>query len=178
VIEEIFPKVKSTPLVAERVEQSIGSFPVTVNVSEVEADVAADLARVTVGAVASTETVIDADVDAFPAVSVSVTVMIQSPSTNVVNVQAFEEIVQETLAAPFFEAVSTAVPEKLPATVNVGVLSLVLLSELEEPLSEPFCKSGVDGVGKDVALTTTPVSDGELLELTPLMLCCEVKVYV
>jgi hypothetical protein len=177
-IEEIFPKVKSLPLVVERLEQSIGSFPVTVNVSEVELDVVADLAKVTVGSVASTEIVIEADVDAFPAVSVSVTVTTQSPSTSVVSSQAFEEIVHETLDDPFLVAVRTAVPEKLPATVNVGVLSLVLLSEFEDPLSEPLCKSGVDGVGRVVELITTPISAGESLELTPLTLCFEVKAYV
>lgn len=177
-IEEMFPNVKSTPLVAERLEQSIGSFPETVNVSEVVLDVEEDRARVAMGAVASTETVIDPEVDAFPAVSVSVTVMIQSPSANVANVQAFEEIVHETLVAPLLEAVRTAVPENVPATVNVGVLSLVLLSEFEEPLSEPLCKSGVDGVGNVVELMTTPVSEDESLESTPLMRCFVVKVYV
>lgn len=170
--------MKSTPLVTERFEQSIGSFPVTVNVSEVELDVEEVLARVTVGAVASTEIVSDAEVDAFPAVSVSVTVTIQSPSANVANVQAFEEIVHETLAVPFLEAVSTAVPENVPSTVKVGVLSLVLLSEFDEPESDPLCKSGVDGVGKVVELITTPVSEDESPESTPFMLCFVVKEYV
>jgi hypothetical protein len=95
--------------------------------------------------------------------------MIQSPSTNVVNVQAFEEIVQETLAAPSLEAVSTAVPEKLPATVNVGVLSLVKLSVGELPRSEAIARSGVEGVAMIEALITKPVKAVEATELIPLI---------
>jgi hypothetical protein len=176
VIEEIFPNVKSTPLDAERVEQSIGSFPVTVNVMAVELAVEVDLAKVTVGAVVSTKTVIDAEVAAFPAVSVSVTVMIQSPSINVARVQVFEDTVHDTFVAPLLEAVSTAVPEKTPATENVGVLSSVLLSEFDEPLSELLSKSGVAGVGRVVAFISTFESATDSLDSIPLTLCFEVKV--
>jgi hypothetical protein len=119
-----------------------------------------------------------AEVAVFPAESVSVIVTLQFPSARAAKVQALDEIVQETLVDPSFVAVTIAVPANVPATVIVGVLSLVTLSVGELPRSEAIARSGVEGVGKDVALTTTPVSDGELLELTPLMLCCEVKVYV
>jgi hypothetical protein len=72
-----------------------------------------------------------ADVDVFPAASVSVTETLHTPSLSAVRVQAFEVIVHETLVEPALEAVNTAVPAKLPATLNVGVLSLVRLSEFD-----------------------------------------------
>jgi hypothetical protein len=84
-------------------------------------------------------------------------------------VQALDEIVQETLAAPSLEAVSTAVPEKLPATVNVGVLSLVKLSVGELPRSEAIARSGVEGVAMIEALITKPVKAVEATELIPLI---------
>ena len=53
VIAEIPVRVKSVPAVVESVEQSIASLPVTVKVIVADPLVAADAARVTVGAVAS-----------------------------------------------------------------------------------------------------------------------------
>jgi hypothetical protein len=73
---EVIPvKVKSVPLVVERVEQAIGSLPVTVKVTVPEPLVAAVAARVTVGAVVSIVTDVDCGepvrvVCALPAVSV------------------------------------------------------------------------------------------------------------
>jgi hypothetical protein len=86
------------------------------------------------------------DVVALPAASVSVTEMLQIPSARAASVQAFEVIVHETLVDPAFVAVTTAVPEKVPDTLIVGVLSKVALSEVELPVSEAVSRSGVDGV--------------------------------
>jgi hypothetical protein len=174
----MFVKLKSTPFVEESDEQSIASFPVTVNVTAVVEEVAVERAKVAVGGVASIVTVIDADVEEFPAESVSVTETTQSPSPRVAKVQVLEVTTQETLVEPDFVAVNTAVPAKLPATLNVGVLSLVLLSVAELPKSDAAARSGVAGVGKVVALITTPVRLDEVAEFTPLTLCCEVKLYV
>jgi hypothetical protein len=73
----------------------------------------------------------DAEVDVFPAASVSVTEIPQTPSPSTARVQALALIVHETLVEPAFEAVNIAVPAKVPATLNVGVLSLVRLSEFD-----------------------------------------------
>ena len=112
-----------------------------------------------------------ADVAVFPAASVSVTVMFQMPSLSDARVHAFEVIVHETLVEPSFEAVSTAVPANGPATLNVGVLSLVRLSEFDWPRSEAIAKSGVAGVAIAVALITTLVSADDALDSIPLMFC-------
>jgi hypothetical protein len=56
VIAEIFVKSKSTPLVAEMLEQLIASFPVSVKLIVPDALVAAAAAKVSVGAVPSTVT--------------------------------------------------------------------------------------------------------------------------
>jgi hypothetical protein len=105
------------------------------------------VATVGVGAVASTVIDNSADVDAFPAASVSVTEMLQTPSAKVPSVQVFDEMVQVTLADPALVAVTTVVPEKEPETLILGVLSEVMLSESEAPaLSEVESKSGVEGV--------------------------------
>ena len=59
-IAEIFVNVKSVPLVVDKVAQLICSSPATVKVIDAELDVAAVLANVKVGAVASrTVTVTD-----------------------------------------------------------------------------------------------------------------------
>jgi len=79
-------------------------------------------------------------------------------------VQLFEEIVQETLVEPDFVAVTTAVPEKVPETVIVGVLSDVKLSVDELPRSEAVSRSGVDGVLGAVVSTTIALVSAILLE--------------
>ena len=45
------------------------------------------------------------------------------------------------------------------APVKVGVVSLVLLSALELPVSEPLCKSGVDGASTDVSMMIVNVDE-------------------
>jgi hypothetical protein len=109
-----------------------------------------------------------ADVVALPAESVSVTVNDQTPSSRVPRVHALLEIVQITLVEPAFEAVTTAVPEKEPETLIVGVLSDVMLSEDELPESDDESRSGVDGVATVVLLITNPVKSAEGLDVTPL----------
>ena len=113
-----------------------------------------DVATVGVGAAESI--VIDSAVEvvAFPAASVSVTEILQVPSAKVANVQAFDEIVQVTLVDPAFAAVTTAVPENVPETLIVGVLSEVMLSDEELPESEAVSSAGVDGVLGAVVSTT------------------------
>jgi len=69
-------------------------------------------------------------------------------------VQAFDEIVQVTLVDPAFAAVTTAVPENVPETLIVGVLSEVILSDEELPESEAVSSAGVDGVLGAVVSTT------------------------
>jgi hypothetical protein len=126
------------------------------------------VATVGVGADASTVTDNAADVVALPAASVSATVKDQTPSANVPRVHALLEIVQVTLVEPAFEAVTTAVPEKEPETLIVGVLSDVMLSEDELPESDDESRSGVDGVATVVLLITNPVKSAEGLDVTPL----------
>ena len=126
------------------------------------------VATVATGFVESTVIVNAADVVALPAESVSVTVNDQTPSSRVPRVHALLEIVQITLVEPAFEAVTTAVPEKEPETLIVGVLSDVMLSEDELPESDDESRSGVDGVATVVLLITNPVKSAEGLDVTPL----------
>lgn len=125
-------------------------------------------ATVGVGAVAST--VIDnaAEVVALPAVSVSVTVILQVPSDKDGRSQVVPEIVHETLVAPVLAAVTKAVPANEPETLIVGVLREVILSEEELPASEDVARSGVDGVGTEDLFITIPVSAVEGLDVTLL----------
>jgi hypothetical protein len=114
-----------------------------------------DVATVGVGAAESI--VIDSAVEvvAFPAASVSVTEILQVPSAKVANVQAFDEIVHVTLVDPTFVAVTTAVPEKVPETLIVGVSSEVMLSVFNVlGVSDDESRSGVDGVLGAVVSTT------------------------
>jgi hypothetical protein len=124
------------------------------------------VATVATGFVEST--VIDnaAEVVALPAESVSVTVNDQTPSSRVPRVHASLAIVQLTLVDPALVAVTTAVPEKEPETLIVGVLSEVTLSESDAPaLSEAVARSGVEGVATVDLLITSPVNAVEALEV-------------
>ena len=127
-----------------------------------------EVATVGDGAVAST--VIDSAVDVveLPAESVSVIEILQIPSDNVAKVQLFDEIVQEILVDPCFEAVTTAVPENVPETLIVGVFSAVALSVAELPESEATSRSGVAGVAIVDLFITSPVSANEAADVTLL----------
>ena len=98
-----------------------------------------------------------ADVVALPAVSVSVMEILHVPSANCGRSQVVVEIVQETLVEPLV-AVTTAVPEKAPETLILGVSSEVMLSVAELPESDAASRSGVVGVATVVLLITNPVS--------------------
>ena len=130
-----------------------------------------DVTPVTVGAVVSTVIASSVEVAVLPEESVSVTEMVQSPFPRVANVQLPAESVQVTLVDPAFVAVKTADPAKLPLTVNVGVLSDVMLSVANTPRSEAVARSGAAGVAMAVALTTTFANGLDETESTPLIVC-------
>ena len=123
-------------------------------------------------------TVIGVEVAVFPAASVSVTVMSQSPSASAVVVHAFAETVHVTVVDPALVAVKTAVPANGPAIENVGVLSLVTLSLFEEPRSEAILRSAAAGAAIGVALITTFASELESAESIPLIVCFTLTEYV
>ena len=124
------------------------------------------LEAATVGDGVVVSTVIDtaADVVALPAESVSVTEILQVPSDNVAKSHVLVAIVHKTLVAPCFVAVTTAVPEKVPETLIVGVLSEVMLSVAEPPVSEVASRSGVDGVFGAVVSTAIAFEPAMLLD--------------
>ena len=107
------------------------------------------------------------DIALFPAESVSVTVMLQTPSDKVPRVQAPDETVHVTLVDPDFAAVTIAVPVNVPEAFIVGVLSRVMSSLLDLPKSEPDARSGVAGVEIAILLITTFASAVLVSELTP-----------
>ena len=115
--------------------------------------------KVPVGAEVSMTTDRELDVADKPFVDVSVTVTAQVPSARVPKVQAPEERVQVTLVDPAFAAVITPVPERVPETENVGVLSPVKLSVEDVPRSEESDKSGVDGVATVVFMFTVETAE-------------------
>ena len=90
----------------------------------------------------------DEAVDVIP-LFVCVEVIDHVPSASVPKSQldcAVAVKVQVTFAEPAFVAVTvTVLPLVALPTEIVGVLSEVMLSELEEPLSEPASTSGVPG---------------------------------
>jgi hypothetical protein len=115
--------------------------------------------KVPVGAEVSMTTDRELDVADKPFVDVSVTVTVQVPSPSVANVQPPEERVQVTLVDPAFAAVITPVPESVPETENVGVLSLVKLSVEDVPKSEEVARSGIDGVATVVLIFTVETAE-------------------
>ena len=127
-----------------------------------------EVATVGVGAVPSTVIVNAAEVVALPAVSVSVTVMLQVPSDKEVRSQDVPEIVHEMLVTPVLAAVTTAVPANEPETLIVGVLTEVMLSVEELPESDAVARSGVEGVETEDLFITIPVSAVEELDVTLL----------
>jgi hypothetical protein len=112
-----------------------------------------------------------AEVVAFPAESVSVTVNDQTPSARVAKVQEPVETSQLMDVLPAFDAVKMAVPVNVPLTLIVGVLTLVTSSVLELPRSDPVVRSGVDGVVIVDLFITIPVSAVEALDVISLKVC-------
>jgi hypothetical protein len=143
-------------LLTETVDLTRYAVPTSLDLTVTPLEVVT-LTVATVGVGAAASTVIDnaAEVVALPAASVSVTVKDQTPSASVPRVHAFDEIVQETLVDPTLVAVTTAVPEKEPETLIVGVLSEVKLSVSDVPaLSDAVARSGVEGALGAVVSTT------------------------
>ena len=103
----------------------------------------------TVGPVVSTVTLTAAEMAESTPPPVCFEVIDQTPSASVPKLQlvcAVAVKVQVTFAEPDFVAVIvTVLPFVAPLTERVGVLSDVMLSELEEPVSEPASTSGVPG---------------------------------
>ena len=104
---------------------------------------------VTVGRVVSIVTLTAADMAESTPAPVCFDVIDHVPSASVPKSQldcAVAVKVQVTFAEPAFVAVIvTVLPFVAPLTERVGVLSDVMLSELEEPVSEPASTSGVPG---------------------------------
>ena len=119
--------------------------------------------KAVVGADVSTtiESALDVADNPLPAVSVIVTLHV--PSASVPKVQLPETSVQVTSVDPAFVALRTAVPESVPETEKVGVLSLVELSVEEVPKSEDVERSGADGVATVVLMSTV-----ETVEVFPV----------
>ena len=107
-----------------------------------------------------------ADVLEFPEESESVTVRLHTPSDNEPKVQVLEDIVQVTFVSPALDAVTLAIPKKVPETFIFGVSSLVMLSVLDNPKSDVASRSGVAGI-EDCLLITTLPSAVPASELTP-----------
>jgi len=103
----------------------------------------------TVGRVVSIVTLTAAEMAESTPALVCFDVIDQTPSASVPKSQldcAVAVKVQVTLAEPAFVAVTvTVLPLVALPTEIVGVLSEVMLSEFEEPLSEPASTSGVPG---------------------------------
>ena len=106
-------------------------------------------------------------VDLLPAGSVSVALTFQVPSVRVGNVQfdAGNTYEQLTVSVPFVAVKVTVSPVAPPAALIVGVLSLVLLSVDDEPVSEPESRSRSVGATGAVVSITNDIGDegGEIL---------------
>ena len=100
--------------------------------------------------------------DVFPAGSVSVPVTVHEPVDNVGRSHDVADpivYVQLTVVEPFV-ALMVAVSPVVPPleTENVGVVSVVLLSVLEFPVSDEAARSGAPGADGAVVSTTTLVA--------------------
>ena len=102
------------------------------------------------GAVVSTviDNAVDA-VDLLPAGSVSVALTFQVPSVKVGNVQfdAGNTYEHDTVVLPFVAVKVMVSPVEPPLALTVGVLSFVLLSVLEAPVSDALARSRPLGTG-------------------------------
>src|SRR5207248_7714229 len=113
------------------------------------------------GAAVSTVTVSAAEVATFPARSVALAVMLCEPSARaLVVIDQFplpSAVPVPTVVVP--SRIVTAIPASA-VPVKVGVLSLVLLSVLDGPVSLAASRSGVDGAaGGVVSMVTVNAPD-------------------
>jgi hypothetical protein len=116
-----------------------------------------------VGAAESITKVLAAEVEEFPAASVTVILIDQVPFANVESEQDPALIVQLTDVDPDLVAVTTPVPVK-PLAFIVGVVFEVIPSLFEAPVSLELASVGALGVGSVKFLITTPVNDVLTLE--------------
>ena len=98
-------------------------------------------------------------VDMLPAVSVSVALTFQVPSVRVGNVQfdAGNTYEQLTVSVPFVAVKVMVSPVEPPLALTVGVLSFVLLSVLEAPVSDACARS--TPVGAEGAVVSTVIDN-------------------
>jgi len=102
------------------------------------------------------------DVDVLPAGSVSVDEMFHVPSVSVGSVQFVADpmtYVHDTVLVPLVAEIVIVSPLVPPLALIVGVVSLVLLSVFDAPLSDVANKSGADREGGLVAIVTGKALD-------------------
>jgi hypothetical protein len=151
----------TTSPVAWPVRENVGVVS-EVLLSVEDAPVSDDAARSTASpAVAFVSTLIVSDVALLlelPAGSVTEDEIVQAPSLNVGKVQLVAlptTYVQATVSVPLVALRVIVSPVLPPVALNVGVLSLVLLSVLSVPESELAARSGTPGaVGALVSIDT------------------------
>ncbi len=98
----------------------------------------------------------------FPAASVTEADTVHVPSDNVGNEQLVATptvYVHVTVEVPFVADTVTSSPVRAPGIEISGVESLVMLSELDAPLSDVANKSGADRDGGAVAIVTGKAPD-------------------
>jgi hypothetical protein len=110
----------------------------------------------------------DEEVEVLPAGSVSVDEMFQVPSVSVGRVQFVAEpitYVHDTVVVPLVAEMVIVSPLVPPLALKVGVVSLVLLSVFDAPVSDASARSTPEGADGGVVsiVTGNAVDDGEML---------------
>jgi hypothetical protein len=108
------------------------------------------------------------DGEMLPAGSVSVDEMFQVPSVSVGSVQFVAEpitYVHDTVVVPLVAEMVIVSPLVPPLALKVGVVSLVLLSVFDAPVSDASARSTPEGADGGVVsiVTGNAVDDGEML---------------
>jgi hypothetical protein len=108
------------------------------------------------------------DGEMLPAGSVNVDEMFQVPSVSVGRVQFVAEpitYVHDTVVVPLVAAMVIVSPLVPPDALIVGVVSLVLLSVFDAPVSDASARSTPEGADGGVVsiVTGNAVDDGEML---------------
>ena len=106
--------------------------------------------------------------DSLPNGSVNVAEMFQVPSVSVGRVQFVAEpitYVHDTVVVPLVAEIVIVSPLVPPLALKVGVVSLVLLSELDAPVSDAANKSTPDGA--DGAVVSTEISRDCVVPVLP-----------
>jgi hypothetical protein len=108
------------------------------------------------------------DGEMLPAGSVNVDEMFQVPSVSVGSVQFVADpitYVHDTVVVPLVAEIVIVSPLVPPLALKVGVVSLVLLSELDAPVSDAANKSTPDGA--DGAVVSTEISRDCVVPVLP-----------